>query len=65
MEKERLLHIIEQLLSDDTNQTHINPAYLQYFEPEQLKSIVKNLEDRQGVLSDTDKEWLEQFKKYT
>ena len=64
MEKQRLLKIIETLLSDGDNPTEINPAYLQYFEINELESIVKNLEYKKETLSDEDIEWLEQFKKY-
>jgi len=63
--KEELLKEIEALLSykpDDT--TTINPNYLEYLELEDLNSIKKNLMDKIGILTEEDKVWLEQFKKY-
>jgi hypothetical protein len=63
VEKEKLLTIIEKLLSSGESKTVINPAYMQYFEIEELMRIVKTLEDKQGVLSEDDINWLQQFKR--
>jgi hypothetical protein len=63
--KEELLADIEKLLTyKPEEKTTINPNYLEYLELKDLISIKKNLMERIGQLSETDIEWLEQFKKY-
>ncbi len=63
--KEELLAEIEKLMSyDDTERQTINPSLLQYLDIESLLSIRKKLLERVGTLSEEDKEWLQQFKKY-
>ena len=62
--KEELLNDIEALISYGREEPTINPALLAYLEIDDLISTKKKLLDRVGKLSDEDKEWLEQFKKY-
>jgi len=62
--KEELLEEIEQLIAYGREEPTINPALLSYFEIEQLISMKKNLIEKVGKLSQEDKVWLEQFKKY-
>ena len=62
--KEELLQDIEDLISYGREESTINPALLKYLELEDLISTKKKLLERVGKLSDEDKEWLEQFKKY-
>jgi len=62
--KEELLKDIETLISYGREEPTINPALLAYLEIEDLLSTKKKLLERVGKLSDEDKEWLEQFKKY-
>ncbi len=63
-EKEELLKDIETLISYGRDEPTINPALLAYLEVDDLISTKKKLLERVGKLSDDDKEWLEQFKKY-
>ena len=62
--KEALLRDIEELISYGREEPTINPALLAYLEIDDLISTKKKLLERVGKLSDEDKEWLEQFKKY-
>ena len=65
LSKEELLADIEKLISYDTaDKQTINPALLAYLDEASLISIKKKMLERVGVLSDEDKEWLQQFKKY-
>ena len=63
-EKEILLADIEKLIAYGRDEPTINPALLEYLEIEDLINTKAKLLERVGVLSDEDKEWLEQFKKY-
>ncbi len=63
-EKELLLQEIEQLISYGKNEPTINLALLEYLDIEALVNIKKSLESKVGTLSEDDKEWLEQFRKY-
>jgi len=62
--KEELLAEIEKLISYGREEPTINPALLAYLEIDDLLSTKKKLLERVGKLSEEDKEWLEQFKKY-
>ncbi len=62
--KEELLADIEKLIAYGREEPTINPALLEYLEREDLINTKAKLLERVGVLSDEDKEWLEQFKKY-
>ena len=63
--KEELLKEIESLLTYKPEQKlEINPNYLEYLELEDLESIKSSLLQKIGVLTEEDKRWLEQFKKY-
>ena len=62
--KEVLLREIEELISYGRVEPTINPALLAYLEIDDLISTKKKLLERVGKLSDEDKAWLEQFKKY-
>ena len=62
--KEELLKEIDELISYGKKDPTINPALLAYLGIEDLISIKTNLLDKVGTLSQEDKEWLEQFKKY-
>jgi len=62
--KEELLADIEALISYGRDEPTINPALLEYLEIEDLINTKAKLLERVGILSDEDKEWLEQFKKY-
>ncbi len=62
--KEKLLAEIEKLISYGRDEPTINPALLAYLEIDDLISTKKKLLERVGKLSEEDKEWLEQFKKY-
>lgn len=63
--KEELLTDIEKLISYGREEPAINPSLLTYLEIDDLISMKKKLLERVGKLSEEDKEWLEQFKKYT
>jgi len=62
--KEKLLVEIEKLIAYGREEPTINPALLAYLEVEDLINTKAKLLERAGTLSDEDKEWLEQFKKY-
>ena len=62
--KEELLEDIEKLIAYGREEPTINPELLAYLEVEDLISTKAKLLERVGVLSDEDKAWLEQFKKY-
>ena len=62
--KEALLKDIEELISYGRDEPTINPVLLAYLEIDDLISTKKKLLEKVGKLSDEDKEWLEQFKKY-
>lgn len=63
-EKEALLAQIEALMSYGKEEPTINPELLQYLEIKDLESIKEGLLRKVGNLSEEDKVWLEQFKKY-
>ena len=63
-EKELLLQEIEKLMSYGKNEPTINPSLLEFLDIQSLQNIKKSLENKVGILSEDDKEWLEQFKKY-
>ena len=62
--KEELLADIEKLIAYGREEPTINPALLAYLEIDDLISTKKKLLERAGKLSEEDKEWLQQFKKY-
>ena len=63
-EKEILLAEIEALIAYGKEDPTINPALLAYLSMDDLISIKTKLLKRVGTLSEEDKVWLEQFKKY-
>ena len=63
-EKEILLADIEKLIAYGRDEPTINPALLAYLEIDDLINTKAKLLERVGKLSDDDKAWLEQFKKY-
>jgi hypothetical protein len=62
--KENLLAEIESLIAYGATKPTIHPDLLAYLEIEDLKSIKAKLLAKVNTLTDEDKEWLEQFKKY-
>jgi hypothetical protein len=62
--KEELLADIDKLISYGKKDTTINPDLLVYLSIDDLISIKKKLLKKVNILSEEDKEWLEQFKKY-
>jgi len=62
--KEMLLAQIEKLIAYGSEQNTINPALLEYLSMNDLISMRNNLMEKAGTLSDEDKEWLGQFRKY-
>ena len=62
--KEKLLADIEKLIAYGRDEPTINPALLEYLSIEDLINTKAKLLERVGKLSEDDKEWLEQFKKY-
>lgn len=63
--QEILLKDIEELLDYGTNSTTIDPALLKYLSIDDLNNIKTKLLEKVGKLKEEDKEWLEQFKKYS
>ena len=62
--KEKLLAEIEKLIAYGRDEPTINPALLEYLSIDDLINTKAKLLERVGKLSDEDKVWLEQFKKY-
>jgi hypothetical protein len=62
--KEELLEEIDALISYGRKDPTINPDLLVYLSMEELMSIKAKLLEKVNVLTDEDKAWLEQFKKY-
>ena len=62
--KEELLADIEKLIAYGREEPTIDPALLAYLEIDDLISTKKKLLERVGELSEEDKVWLQQFKKY-
>jgi len=62
--KENLLADIEKLIAYGRTEPTINPSLLAYLSVDDLISTKKKLLERAGKLSEEDKAWLEQFKKY-
>ena len=62
--KEELLAEIEKLIAYGREEPTIHPDLLAYLSIEDLMNTKAKLLERVGKLSDEDKEWLEQFKKY-
>jgi len=63
-EKEILLADIEKLIAYGRDEPTINPVLLEYLSIEDLINTKTKLLERVGELSEEDKAWLEQFKKY-
>jgi len=63
-EKEILLADIEKLIAYGRDEPTISPALLEYLSIEDLINTKAKLLERVGTLSEDDKVWLEQFKKY-
>lgn len=63
--KEELLADIEKLIRyEESDKETIDPKLLAYLDLEALISIKTSLLKKVGTLSDEDKDWLQQFKKY-
>ena len=62
--KEELLKDIEKLIAYGRSEPTIDPDLLACLEVEDLINTKQKLLEKVGNLSDEDKEWLEQFKKY-
>jgi len=62
--KEKLLADIEKLISYGRDEPTINPDLLAYLSIDDLINTKTKLLERVGTLSEEDKDWLEQFKKY-
>jgi len=62
--KEKLLADIEKLIAYGRDEPTINPSLLAYLSIEDLINTKAKLLERVGKLSEEDKDWLEQFKRY-
>ena len=63
--KEELLTDIENLIRyEESDKETIDPKLLAYLDLEALISIKTSLLEKVGTLSEEDKDWLQQFKKY-
>ncbi len=62
--KEELLQEIEKLISYGREEPTINPDLLAYLSIDDLNGIKAKLLQKVNILSEEDKVWLEQFKKY-
>jgi len=62
--KEVLLKEIDTLISYGRTDPTINPDLLAYLSMEDLMNIKTKLLEKVNVLTEEDKAWLEQFKKY-
>jgi hypothetical protein len=59
-----LLAQIEKLIAYGSGESTINPVLLEYLSMNDLISMRNNLLEKAGTLSDEDKEWLGQFRRY-
>ena len=61
-----LIKDIQNLLNnyDDINSTNINPNMLDFMDEKTLLEIIDTLLTQKEASKETDKEWLETFKKY-
>lgn len=64
LSKEKLLQEIDALIAYGKEEPTINPDLLVYLEINDLIGIKKALLSKVGILTEEDKDWLEQFKKY-
>jgi len=64
LSKNELLKEIDQLIAYGKEEPTINPDLLAFLSQDDLISIKAKLLERINILSDEDKAWLEQFKKY-
>jgi len=62
--KQELINDIETLLNSYGGDTHINPAMLAFMDENTLKSIIVSLLEQKEKTVESNREWLEQFKKY-
>ena len=62
--KESLLAEIEALIAYGAEEPTIHPDLLAYLEINDLIGIRDKLKSKTNTLTEEDKEWLEQFKKY-
>ncbi|MCB4742891.1 MAG: hypothetical protein LGB70_08735 [Sulfurovum sp.] len=62
--KEELLEEIDKLIAYGKEEPTISPNLLSYLSMKDLENIKSKLLERVNMLSDEDKVWLEQFKKY-
>jgi len=62
--KESLLADIEALIAYGAEEPTIHPDLLAYLEIEDLQNIKAKLLTKVNTLTEEDKAWLEQFKKY-
>ena len=63
-DKAQLLEEIEKLIAYGREEPTINPDLLAYLSLDDLTGIKRKLLERVDTLSEEDKAWLEQFKKY-
>ena len=63
--KMQLVQDIQDLLNsyDGSNKTDINPALLEFMDEDTLISIIGSLHDQKEDIQESNREWLEQFKK--
>ncbi len=63
---EQLITDIEKLLNryDGLQPTHINPELLRFMDRKTLLSIIDSLLRQQEQTNESNREWLEQFKRY-
>lgn len=61
--KAELIADIEKLLNSYGGDTHINPDLLAFMDAQSLKEIIGSLLEQKEKVSESNKEWLEQFKK--
>ncbi|QOR61630.1 hypothetical protein ACM66Z_09345 [Sulfurovum sp. ST-21] len=64
LSKNELLKEIDELIAYGKEEPTINPDLLAFLSQDDLISIKAKLLERINILSDEDKAWLEQFKKY-
>jgi len=64
--KKQLVNDIQNLLNtyEGIHKTSINPALLEFMDEETLLSIIDSLLDQKEHAKESDREWLEKFKKY-
>lgn len=65
--KEQLIHDIQTLLNryEGVKETYIDPSLMEFLDRKTLLGIIDSILRQQETTNESNREWLEQFKKYS